>query len=120
VASKKPVGIKRSSDFLRIKTKGKKKTLSHWLMMTYLRNDLGHFRHGCTVSRHVGNAVVRNKLKRWSREFFRKMAVHGFNPEYDINLVFRPMQEDFYKKLLFREFCEVLEPGCEYLVRTSS
>ena len=120
MVSKNPVGLKRSSEFLRIKTKGRKKTLSHWLMMTYLRNELGHFRYGCTVSRHVGTAVVRNKLKRWTREYFRKAAINGFNPEYDINLVFRPMPEGFYKKLLFREYCELVEQGCRYLSRDST
>lgn len=34
-------------------------------------NDLGHPRFGMAVSRRVGNAVVRHRVKRWLREVFR-------------------------------------------------
>jgi ribonuclease P protein component len=108
VENKKPVGLKRSADFLLIQQKGKRKTLSPWLLLAYKQNQLGHLRFGCTISRKVGNAVARNRLKRWSREYFRKVATNGFNPEFDVNLVFRPMPTDFYRSLSYGQFCETL------------
>lgn len=107
--NKKPVGLKLSSDFLLIKNKGKRKTLSPWLVLGYRKNDLGRLRFGCTITRKVGSAVQRNRLKRWTKEYFRKTAAHGFNQQYDLNLVFRPMPEDFYKKLRFEQFVETLD-----------
>lgn len=106
--NKKPIVLKRSSDFLLIKEKGKRKTLSPWLLLGYRSNSFGVCRFGCTISRKVGSAVTRNKLKRWTKECFRKMAADGFNPEYDFNLVFRPMAEEFYKELSFEEFKIIL------------
>ena len=35
-------------------------------------NDLDHDRLGITVSRKVGGAIVRNRIKRWFREIFRR------------------------------------------------
>ncbi len=39
-----------------------------------------------TVSRKVGNAVCRNRLKRWIRELFRKHRQH-FGRAIDISVV---------------------------------
>ena len=48
-----------------------------------LPNELSYCRLGLAVSRKVGNAVVRNKIKRRLREIFRKQ------------LKDRPLQYDF-------------------------
>ena len=45
-------------------------------------NELGHPRLGLTVSRRVGNSVVRNRWKRALREAFR-LAQHDL-PSYDL------------------------------------
>ena len=107
--NKRPSSLKRSSDFNLIKINGQKKKASQWLLLAFQKNDCGHLRYGCTISGKVANAVLRNKLKRWTREFFRLAADQGFNPELDINLVFRPMPKDFYKNLIFKDFEAVLK-----------
>ena len=48
-------------------------------------NTLGHHRLGITVSRKVGGAVVRNRVKRLFREIFRRSSVE-IHPSFDIVL----------------------------------
>lgn len=83
--------------------------------MNYKCNQLGQLRFGVTASRKVGSAVVRNKLKRWVREYFRSFLVAGNSLEADINLIFKPMEANFYKGLPYEEFVKAMDRGLETL-----
>ena len=64
-------------------------------------NDLGHARLGLSVSRHVGVAPRRNRIKRLLRESFR--ATQHDMPAYDLVIVVRPhvpLTLEEYKKTL--------------------
>lgn len=54
-----------------------------------LPNDLGHPRMGMSVSRRVGIAVRRNRIRRLLREVFRRMR-HDLPRGYDLVVVVRP------------------------------
>ena len=54
-----------------------------------LRNDLGHARLGISISRRVGTAPLRNRIKRLLRESFRLMQ-HDLPRGYDFVVVVRP------------------------------
>ena len=50
----------------------------------------GSGRMGITVSRKVGGAVVRNRVKRWIRECYRRRHDGAFPAQVDFVVVARP------------------------------
>jgi ribonuclease P protein component len=66
--------IVRSSDYLAIYKSGRKQDAGKFVLFGR-PNELGFHRLGLTVSRKVGGAVVRNRVKRLFREIFRRSAV---------------------------------------------
>lgn len=101
--------LKNSSDFMNLKDRGRKVFPNHWLIINYMKNDQTSMRVGWTVPRATGNAVLRNKLKRWTREVFRKLEFKGIKQSCDFNIVFRVKKDDFYKNLKFYEFEESIK-----------
>ncbi|MFQ5681658.1 MAG: ribonuclease P protein component [Candidatus Binatia bacterium] len=67
----KQARLTRRSEFLNLSRGGKKAYTSHFVVLSKT-NDKGENRLGVTVSARVGRAVVRNRLKRFLREFFRR------------------------------------------------
>lgn len=62
--------IGRRSDFLLAYENGTKEHGRFVVLFTRF-NEFGHPRLGITVTRKVGKANVRNRLKRWTREVYR-------------------------------------------------
>ncbi len=65
----------KRADYVRVQTKGKKFG-TKLLTIVSLPSSVDHTRIGITVSRKVGNAPVRNALKRRIREVYRLHKAH--------------------------------------------
>lgn len=62
--------LTKRSEFLSLSRGGKKIYTSHFIVISKA-NDMRVNRLGVTVSAKVGGAVVRNRIKRFLREYFR-------------------------------------------------
>jgi ribonuclease P protein component len=67
--------IRRSRDYQRISRQGRRTANPDFVLLMADRgpgSDLAAHRLGITSSRKVGNAIVRNRIKRGVREWFRR------------------------------------------------
>ena len=68
--------IKKNTDFQTIYKRGKSVANRQFVVYTYNSNK-NHFRLGISVSKKLGNAVTRNRIKRAIREnFIKKILLH--------------------------------------------
>ena len=89
----------KRADFLRLSKSGKK--VQNRQFIAYIcKNECGRCRIGLTVTRKVGNAAKRNRIKRLAREYFRQNR-HIFRDHWDISLIAKKESVDISNKALF-------------------
>lgn len=63
--------LAKRPQFVRVYDTGRKQ-FSRYAVLFFAGNDLQNSRIGITVTKKVGKAHIRNRLKRWTREVYRK------------------------------------------------
>ena len=79
--------LKKNRDFLKVYHQGKSYA-NKYLVMYVLNNDLEENRFGITVSKKVGNSVIRHRVTRLIRESIR-LNLEEFEKGFDIVLIAR-------------------------------
>ncbi len=77
--------LRKSSDFQRVRHGGKSRHTGHFIIVVLERSN-SLTRLGLTVSRKVGGAVQRNRVKRLIREFFR-IHLNSLPKGIDISII---------------------------------
>lgn len=90
-------------------------------MLVWLPNVYKQPRLGVTVSKKVGNSVIRNKVKRYIREVFR--LNRSWLPAVDINVIARREASvmDFHRigQELEQAFRQIGSSACLHVARCS-
>ncbi|MGM0420031.1 MAG: ribonuclease P protein component [Bacillota bacterium] len=81
--------LKKNNQFRKVYQQGKSKA-SKYLVVYWLNNNLSYNRYGISISKKVGKAVIRNKLKRRLKEILRNWE-HSYEIKrgYDIIIIAR-------------------------------
>lgn len=108
---KKEFRVRKNEDFSRI-IKKKQSMANRSFIIYYLKNDSDHARIGISVSKKLGKAVIRNKIKRQVRMMLQQTI--NFDDNYDYIVIIRNKYLDLdfnsnlnelkylYKKILKR------------------
>lgn len=99
--------LRNSREFHAVYKRGRS-VVTKYIVMYYLKNDLNENRIGISVSKKVGNAVVRNRVKRLIKETFR-LKVDSIGLGYDIVIVARVRMNHATFKDTSREMNRVLK-----------
>lgn len=77
--------VLKKSEYLRLSRFGKKIQNNHFIAV-FSSSRFQRTRLGITVTRKVGNATTRNRIKRFLREYFRQNR-HVITGCWDINII---------------------------------
>jgi ribonuclease P protein component len=81
--------VRRRGDYLRAYRRGRRRS-GALVMLHFVPNQDGAARLGVTVSRKVGNSVVRHRLKRRIVEVFRRAPGRAELPAWDFVVHVKP------------------------------
>ncbi|MGZ3723264.1 MAG: ribonuclease P protein component [Bdellovibrionales bacterium] len=96
------------SQFLHLKAHGHSFHVNSWLLANVEKTQTEVVRCGWTIPRQIGPAVLRNRFRRWGREYLRKWSAENKH-SLDLNLIFKRKEPGFYKSVSHKDFDGAME-----------
>jgi ribonuclease P protein component len=91
--------IKKNADFSRVFREGTSTANRQFVIYTLKKEDQDQFRIGLSVSKKLGNAVMRNHIKRYIRQ-----ALHELSNDLQLNMDYVVIARKPCTELPFNEF----------------
>jgi len=95
---KKEYRIKKNKDFQTVFQSGKSTANRQFVVYVLDRKDQDHFRIGLSVSKKLGNAVTRNRIKRLIRQFFLEHKLQ-MKPKDFVIIARKPVVDMSYEEV---------------------
>jgi ribonuclease P protein component len=99
--------ILKRREYIALSKTGQRIQNEHFIVI-FSPNQHGRSRIGVTVTKKVGSAVKRNRIKRFVREYFR-LNRHNLAGNWDINLIARRQTVDFSAEQMHRSLKNIFE-----------
>jgi len=107
--------ILKRREFIALAECGQRIQNGHFIVV-FSPNQLGRSRIGITVTKKVGPAFKRNKIKRLVREYFR-LNRHHLAGHWDINIIAKRQAAEFSSEKAFRSLTEIFARISKYDLR---
>jgi ribonuclease P protein component len=99
--------ILKRSDYTALSKSGQRIQNEHFIAY-FSAPQQGRSRIGVTVTKKVGRAVKRNRIKRLVREFFR-LNRHHLSGKWDINIIAKRQAADLSSEEVYRSLQEIAD-----------
>ena len=104
---KKADRILKRNEFIQLSKFGRK-IQNEYFIVLYAPGQYDRSRLGITVTKKVGKAVKRNRIKRLVREYFRQNR-HLLSGYWDLNVIAKKEAADLSSEKIFDSLCNVFE-----------
>lgn len=106
--------LTRRSDFSKVYRHGKSTANRQFVLYCLKNEEAEHFRLGISVSKKVGKAVVRNRMRRLVKEIFRHLAPR-IVPHHDIVIIVRHAALNLDYEAMTKSMIHVLKRAGLYI-----
>jgi len=104
--------ILRRREYIALSKSGRRIQNDHFIAY-FIADPQGRSRIGVTVTKKIGRAVKRNRIKRLVREFFR-LNRHRLSGKWDISIIAKRQAADLSSEKVYRSLQELVDRISSY------